>query len=81
MYAYTELGDYPMIVPDHKITSPEELFPGWMLLSHNKSVDLLPNSENIRHVVLLMKIYEPGGVPKRPIKENTCRWIWVKSAK
>mgnify|MGYP006996974694 CR=1 FL=1 len=27
-----------MIVPDHKITSPEELFPGWMLLSHNKSV-------------------------------------------
>ena len=38
MYAYTELGDYPMIVPDHKITSPEELFPGWMLLSHNKSV-------------------------------------------
>ena len=38
MYAYTELGDYPMIVPGHKITSPEELFPGWMLLSHNKSV-------------------------------------------
>ncbi|WP_244436381.1 hypothetical protein [Bacteroides timonensis] len=38
MYAYTEPGDYPMIVPDHKITSPEELFPGWMLLSHNKSV-------------------------------------------
>lgn len=38
MYAYTELGDYPMIVPHRKITSPEELFPGWMLLSHNKSV-------------------------------------------
>ncbi|WP_291529097.1 family 43 glycosylhydrolase [Bacteroides sp. UBA939] len=38
MYACTELGDYPMIVPDHKVTSPEELFPGWMLLSHNKSV-------------------------------------------
>lgn len=38
MYAYTELGDYPMIVPDHKITFPKELFPGWMLLSYNKSV-------------------------------------------
>lgn len=38
MYAYTELGDYPMIVPHRKITSPEELFPGWMLLSYNKSV-------------------------------------------
>lgn len=38
MYAYTELGDYPMIVPHRKVTSPEELFPGWMLLSYNKSV-------------------------------------------
>ena len=38
MYAYTGFGDYPMIVPDKKITSPDELFPGWMLLSYNKKV-------------------------------------------
>lgn len=36
MYAYTGMGDYPMIIPDRKINSPEELFPGWMLLSYNK---------------------------------------------
>jgi hypothetical protein len=38
MYAYTGFGDYPMIVPDRKISSPEELFPSWMLLSYNKKV-------------------------------------------
>lgn len=36
MYAYTGMGDYPMIMPERKIESPEELFPGWMLLSYNK---------------------------------------------
>ena len=39
MYAYTGFGDYPMIVPDKKITSPDELFPSWMLLSYNKKID------------------------------------------
>jgi hypothetical protein len=38
MYAYTGFGDYPMIMPDKKITSPDELFPEWMLLSYNKEV-------------------------------------------
>jgi hypothetical protein len=38
MYAYTGWGDYPLIIPDKKISSPEELFPGWMLLSYNKAV-------------------------------------------
>ncbi len=38
MYAYTGYGDYPMIVPDHKISSPDELSTGWMLLSYGKSV-------------------------------------------
>ncbi|MDR2466788.1 MAG: family 43 glycosylhydrolase [Prevotellaceae bacterium] len=38
MYAHTGFGDYPYIVPDRKINSPEELFPEWMLLSYNKKV-------------------------------------------
>ena len=38
LYACTGFGDYPMIIPDRKISSPEELFPGWMLLSYNKEV-------------------------------------------
>lgn len=36
IYAYSAFGDYPMIIPDKKISSPEDLFPGWMLLSYNK---------------------------------------------
>ncbi|MDR3095347.1 MAG: family 43 glycosylhydrolase, partial [Bacteroidales bacterium] len=38
MYACTVFGDYPLIVPDKKVASPEELFPGWMLLSYGKPV-------------------------------------------
>lgn len=38
MYAYTGYGDYPMIIPDRKINSPEELSPEWMLLSYKKTV-------------------------------------------
>jgi hypothetical protein len=40
MYAYTGWGDYPMIVPNKKISSPDELFPGWMLLSYNKKAEV-----------------------------------------
>jgi hypothetical protein len=39
MYACTGFGDYPLIVPNKKISSPEELFPGWMLLSYHKPVE------------------------------------------
>ena len=38
-YAYTAWGDYPMIVPDKKVSSPQELFPEWMLLSYKKEVE------------------------------------------
>jgi len=58
MFAMTKFGDYPMIMPDKKISSFEEIFPGWMLLSYGKevtvssSVDTLSphfiNDENIR---------------------------------
>jgi hypothetical protein len=40
LYAYTGFGDYPMIMPDKKIATPEELFPSWMLLSYNKKVEV-----------------------------------------
>ena len=38
-YAYTAWGDYPMIVPDKKVSSPQDLFPEWMLLSYKKEVE------------------------------------------
>lgn len=40
IFAYSVFGDYPMIVPTEKVTSPEDLFPGWMLLSYNKPVEV-----------------------------------------
>ena len=58
LYSITKFGDYPMIIPEQKINSFEEIFPGWMLLSYNKkiqvssSIDSLPSThmtdENIR---------------------------------
>lgn len=38
MHVYTGFGDFPFKVPAKKISSPEELFPNWMLLSYNKPV-------------------------------------------
>lgn len=40
MYTDTRWGDYPMIVPDHKLKDASELFPGWMLLSYGKKVEV-----------------------------------------
>ena len=37
MITHTEFGDYPMVMPDHKIKDVSELFPGWMLLSYKKA--------------------------------------------
>ncbi|MDO6802343.1 family 43 glycosylhydrolase [Wenyingzhuangia sp. 1_MG-2023] len=38
LYTYTGYGDYPLVVPQKKISSPDALFPQWMLLSYNKPV-------------------------------------------
>jgi xylan 1,4-beta-xylosidase len=38
MSVYTGFGDFPLKVPTKKISTPEELFPQWMLLSYNKPV-------------------------------------------
>ncbi len=38
LYSMTKYGDYPMIVPDKKITGRDDLFAGFMLLSYNKKV-------------------------------------------
>jgi len=46
-YTYTGFGDFPFTIPQKKITKPEELFPGWMLLSYNKPVSV--SSELAEH--------------------------------
>jgi len=40
MMAFTRFGDYPMIIPDRKITDIRQLTTGWMLLSYKKKVDV-----------------------------------------
>jgi xylan 1,4-beta-xylosidase len=40
MYTYTGYGDFPFKVPSKKISSPDELFPQWMLLSYDKPVEV-----------------------------------------
>ena len=47
MYVYTGFGDFPFKLPTKKITSPDELFPKWMLLSYNKPVEV--SSELVGH--------------------------------
>jgi len=50
LYSTTKFADYPFQIPDKKINSFDEIFPGWMLLSYNKHVvvssfvDTLPAS-------------------------------------
>ncbi|MDP4291294.1 MAG: family 43 glycosylhydrolase [Bacteroidota bacterium] len=58
LYTYTGFGDFPFIIPQKKISGPEALFPGWMLLSFHKPVQVsseikdhaknLANDEEVR---------------------------------
>jgi xylan 1,4-beta-xylosidase len=39
LYSITRYGDYPLIMPDRKVDSWDDIFPGWMLLSYGKNVE------------------------------------------
>ena len=40
LYSVTKFGDYPIGIPEKKIEGFDEIFPGWMLLSANKKVEI-----------------------------------------
>ncbi|MDQ6814291.1 MAG: discoidin domain-containing protein, partial [Bacteroidota bacterium] len=46
MVTHTGFGDYPMVMPDHKIKDVGELFPGWMLLSYKKAAEASSSLDN-----------------------------------
>lgn len=46
MYSTTKYGDYPIIIPEKKVESFEDIFPGWMLLSYNKKVTVSSSLED-----------------------------------
>jgi xylan 1,4-beta-xylosidase len=45
LYINAVFGDYPMIIPDHKITDIYELNSGLMLLSYNKKVEVSSSND------------------------------------
>ncbi|MBN2215269.1 MAG: family 43 glycosylhydrolase [Bacteroidales bacterium] len=47
LYAVTKYGDFPMIIPDKKIESFDDIFPGWMLLSYRKKVSVSSSADTL----------------------------------
>jgi xylan 1,4-beta-xylosidase len=39
-YCITKYGDFPLIVPRKKTENFKDIFPGWMILSYNKKVEV-----------------------------------------
>lgn len=67
MWAYTGFGDWPMKMPDKKISSPDELQTGWQLLSYNKKATASSSSE--------------GYAPSSAVDENIRTWWAAKTGR
>lgn len=50
LYTTTKYGDYPYIIPQKKISSYEEILPGWMLLSYHKKVEVSSDTDSLPSV-------------------------------
>lgn len=46
-YSITKYGDWPLIIPSRKIKGFEDIFPGWMLLSYGKKVDVSSSVDSL----------------------------------
>jgi len=64
-YCSTWFGDYPFTIPKKKINSPEELFPGWMLLSYNKTVEVSSEIDSL---------------PARNMTDENIRTYWAAAS-
>ncbi len=47
LYTRSKYGDYPMILPNKKIQSVEDISPGWMLLSYGKNVEVSSSIDSL----------------------------------
>ncbi|MDR2470146.1 MAG: family 43 glycosylhydrolase [Tannerella sp.] len=77
MYAWTAFGDYPMIMPDRKLSSPEEFFPEWMLLSYRKKVSVSSTlKKNAQHEAEMEKWYLKADhfEPENAVDEEIRSW-------
>lgn len=46
LFTYTDFGDYPLLIPDHKYIDISELVPGWKLLSYHENAEASSNISN-----------------------------------
>ncbi len=47
MYCVTRYGDYPLIIPKRRIRRFADIFPGWMLLSFEKKVEVSSSVDSL----------------------------------
>ncbi len=47
MYSITKYGDFPLIMPDRKISDFSDIFPGWMILSYGKPVQVSSSIDSL----------------------------------
>jgi len=47
LYAITKYSDYPLYIPTRKISSFEDIFPGWMVLSYGKKVEVSSSVDSL----------------------------------
>ncbi len=47
LFSITKYGDYPFIMPTKKINSFEDIFPGWMILSYGKNVEVSSSFDSL----------------------------------
>lgn len=64
MFAWTGFGDYPMIIPDRKVNTPEDFMTGWALLSYRTPVEV---SSVLPQYSLMLDVY---GVMKNHVQNN-----------
>jgi hypothetical protein len=65
MYAYTGFGDWPIVIPDKKISGPEDVKTGWFLLSYDKPT--FASSSAAQHP------------PNYAVNENVRQWWSAKT--
>ena len=78
MSVNTRFADFPNYMPAGKVTDPESLFTGWMLLSYRKPAtasSVLARSDNSAPGTLLMKTRARSGSRPRTRPDKRSPWI------
>lgn len=47
LYSITKYADYPLIMPTRKVNGFDDIFPGWMLLSYRKKVEVSSSVDSL----------------------------------